>query len=1307
MNSPKKIEKVVKRITAKVNSYPQNALESVASGVVDVLRGEVDRNVEGAMTALRKLEKYQESSTGPSSSVARFRHQLRTSRIGLTAKMTFSKVIPVSLSEAELYLDTALQEASNIEVHRLNIEILRKLDAILASQKEAETFVAHFDCPELPDNVVLDFCSLETQEGRLLRKLLELREKESVHGLSAVGRGTAIHGMGGVGKTTALRAICHREEVKQAFPGGICFLEFGQNAKDSDVQDQLERCIYNSGGTSIVMKMEEQSSLKGAIKQAAMWLCEKEMLFVCDDLWQSAASDFGYLPLLKRLLRDAPRSKLLVSTRDKRIAEEVSMNYETFGILPSHGPSARSLLGQIAFGDEHIEIMNIPDVQGDVGAILKVCAGLQLALCMAGRALKTTIEDSGDIRKGFKVYASQVERDQRPDETERGAQLYNHGLSYIVVASLVQCEQWAEKSLKDVNVQDLFRSLCVLDKQKMMPKSMISILWGLSSRQTDRVVRKFADLGLVVKTADKMPSESSQNETVEDYSVRLHDLILVLCQEVTGEEQEERHGLVIDALKRSKFMWIDEETPTQEEWWRLKNGGYIYGNLSRHMVKCGRRQELANLLADVRWTLRRVEVGGWLALKTDFELLLGGSDNVRFEGIRQVFELLERHWSEFSKDQRWLAYYIGGSLSGEERKKKYSALYIDCMTRYLVRPHLVPRWKFLGAQEVSLLKCIRNGSFVDTDFSRSTDKAVVWTVDQVSVWNMRAQKELCCFDSRSSFVNSQRTCLAISDDGQLVVSGYADGTFQRWDAESGRQVGIGVGAHEGRVTCLAISEDASTIVTGSRDKTLRMWNAKNGDPIGTQMNHEDEVTCVAIWWSGLMIVSGSEDGTVCRWNIETSSMIGKPLQGHKNRISCVSVGETGRMIVSGAKDKTLLRWDIETGKQVGDQMCGHSDGLRCIALSSCGKMIVSGSWDRTVRLWDAVNGQPIGEPFRGHFKSVTSVGFSDESGMIVSASVDGTIRRWRAMSSARIEESTQKCERGVKDIVFSKDGQKVITGFTDGTLLQWDTNSGMTIGKPMKGRLYDAVLIESSDESEMILAVYTTGLYENVLKNEIVQWNSSTCEMVDEPVLFTQQGYLTCAAVSSNGQMIVTGSENGTMQRHCAITGNTIGESMYGHNDTVKCVAFTANDEIIVTASRDGSIIRWSAADGKQMGKPIMCNGVISCISVSCDGTVIMAHTFQDGLCRWDAISGKLLGESSSKKWSAYGIWTNSDCTEIVTWTANETITRWTAVPGGAICETSTLPLSADVAVCAIDMNHGVAAVALWNGAVAVCDIHE
>ncbi len=80
------------------------------------------------------------------------------------------------------------------------------------------------------------------------------------------------------------------------------------DTKDSDIQQQFERCIRNFGGMITLVEIRKQSSLTGVVNQAASWLRKKVILFVCDDLFRSPSCEFGYLPLLKVLLEDAPRS---------------------------------------------------------------------------------------------------------------------------------------------------------------------------------------------------------------------------------------------------------------------------------------------------------------------------------------------------------------------------------------------------------------------------------------------------------------------------------------------------------------------------------------------------------------------------------------------------------------------------------------------------------------------------------------------------------------------------------------------------------------------------------------------------------------------------------------------------------------------------------------------------------------------------------------------------------------------------------------------------------------------------------------
>ncbi len=113
-----------------------------------------------------------------------------------------------------------------------------KLEEIRAAQVEEEKYVPHFENPLLPEEVVLDFSTKETQDCLLILKLLELRDKEMEDGMVAIGRRSAMYGMGGVGKSTTLRAICYEKEVQKAFPDGI----FSWNL------DEMRTTVVSSSG---------------------------------------------------------------------------------------------------------------------------------------------------------------------------------------------------------------------------------------------------------------------------------------------------------------------------------------------------------------------------------------------------------------------------------------------------------------------------------------------------------------------------------------------------------------------------------------------------------------------------------------------------------------------------------------------------------------------------------------------------------------------------------------------------------------------------------------------------------------------------------------------------------------------------------------------------------------------------------------------------------------------------------------------------------------------------------------------------
>ncbi|CAD5913902.1 hypothetical protein [Planktothrix agardhii] len=76
--------------------------------------------------------------------------------------------------------------------------------------------------------------------------------------------------------------------------------------------------------------------------------------------------------------------------------------------------------------------------------------------------------------------------------------------------------------------------------------------------------------------------------------------------------------------------------------------------------------------------------------------------------------------------------------------------------------------------------------------------------------------------------------------------------------------------HSGSVNSVAISPDGQILVSGSDDKTITIWDLSTGQELRTltgHSEHSDEVKSLAISPDGQTLVSGGDDGTIMIWRV--------------------------------------------------------------------------------------------------------------------------------------------------------------------------------------------------------------------------------------------------------------------------------------------------------------------------------------------------------------------------------------------------------------------------------------------------------
>ncbi|KAJ3136158.1 hypothetical protein HK100_002033 [Physocladia obscura] len=407
--------------------------------------------------------------------------------------------------------------------------------------------------------------------------------------------------------------------------------------------------------------------------------------------------------------------------------------------------------------------------------------------------------------------------------------------------------------------------------------------------------------------------------------------------------------------------------------------------------------------------------------------------------------------------------------------------------------------------------------------------------------------------------------VAVSTDGQFVVSGSWDKTVKIWDVHTGAVQKTLLG-HSDEVYAIAISADSQFIASGSSDRTVKLWDVQTGAVQKTLKGHSKAVRAVAISPGGQFIVSGSADTTVRIWDAQTG-VVQKTLTGHTDYVRSVAISANEWFVVSGSSDKTVKIWNVESG-EVLKTLEGHSTFVCSVAISVNEQFIVSGSDDTTVKIWDVETGT-VQNTLVGHSNTVSTVAISADGCFVVSGSWDKTVKIWDVLTGA-VQMTLEANYSIVYSVAVSRDGQFVVSGSDDMTVKIWDTQN--------------AALQNSLDGHNDVVSV---------------------------------------VAISTNEQLVVSGSKDNTL-KIWNVQAGTVEKTLEGHSNAVYCIAISTDNQFIVSGSWDHSVIIWDVPMGKLLKKLIGHRHAVDSVTISADGHFVVSGSWDTTVIIWDVQSGKL-----------------------------------------------------------------------------------
>ena len=269
----------------------------------------------------------------------------------------------------------------------------------------------------------------------------------------------------------------------------------------------------------------------------------------------------------------------------------------------------------------------------------------------------------------------------------------------------------------------------------------------------------------------------------------------------------------------------------------------------------------------------------------------------------------------------------------------------------------------------------------------------------------------------------------------------------------------------------------------------------------------------------------------------------------------VAISQDGRRLVTGSWDQTVRLWDLNTGVQ-RRQYAKLVDSVLAVAISADNRLVAAGTADGVVLIWDLESGEEV-RRLEGHKGSVNAIAFSHDGTCVVTGGNDQTLRIWNLTTNVEVP-----CKGSTRwmSVAYSTDDRFVLAGGRDGTVTLWDIQTGL-LNAEFKGHsaaVHSVAFISSARE---IVSASWDGT--------IRVWNADSLK---EDRRLT--GDSLCLAVSGDGTQIVTGREDGTLQRWDLRKDRPIG-AVVAHQRRVARVLFIGNSKEVLSLGWDNLVRRW------------------------------------------------------------------------------------------------------------------------------------
>jgi WD40 repeat protein len=1115
--------------------------------------------------------------------------------------------------------------------------------------------------PFMVEELPSEFVPRPSEFDRLLSHVLD-REREEPIAIT-----TALRAAGGYGKTVLARALCHHEDVQNAFDDGILWVTLGEDP--GDLTGRVEDLIYVLSGDRPGF-----AHLEPATSVLAEMLADRDILLVIDDLWDIAH--------LKPFIQGGPRCARVITTR---MLDALPPDASRVDVDAMQQSEAVALLG---YGLP-------PGFERDLQQLAGRLGEWPLLLKLANAALRDRVQTSGQSPAAALAYVNRA--------------LDKRGFTFFDARDPVARHQAVARTV-DLSIERLteterarFTELAVFPEDVTIPLTTIQRLWertgGLDDFETEVLCERLHRLSLV------LAFDPTQR------FVRLHDVIRQYLMRQLGEPLVVAvHRQLLDAHRPASGVWADMPQPEP----------YLWDHLAYHLRGAGQDAELVATALDLSYLAAKTLARTALAAERD---LVAVEER---DPANDLLPILRRSFVQAGHILNRCTRREDLEATLQSRLQQLQPLRA-ATTRLAARlavPHLRSVAAFPDLPHSALIRTYSGSGQSLWGCAVSPDGLFIVSTaydGTVSVWDTRTSMERLRLTGHTGWV---RRC-AVSPDASFIVSASYDRRLRVWDAQNGSLVHVLAG-HTDAVTDCAVSPDGTFIVSASLDETVRIWDAATGSlrrTLSAQWGDERSGWIVrrtpwghlAAVWScavspdGARIASASSDQTVKVWDAHTGEEL-RTFTGHTSMVVSCTFSPDGVLLASAGADGTVRLWECGSGA-VRAVFAGHERAVSACAFGPDGSWLVSAA-DRIMKIWDVATALERAS-YSGHTDLINDCAVSPDGSYVVSVSIDGTHRLWET-SKAHTTTAAGGHTGWVNGCAVNDEGLLAASASADNTVRTWTARTGeprsTLVGHTGSVRCCvfgpaNAYLrylpLSRSTRGKGIMQGWSWRRYlvSASTDRSLKVWDLKTGLAV--ATLLGHTDWMNACSVSPDGRLVLSASSDKTFRLWDVGSRWLVGEPsperwrerlrVVAHADSLNACRFDPAGTYFVSASADATLKVWATKtveeaweslplhhrrlterDWNHILTPRVLEGHDASVNdceVAADSSFIVSASSDRTLRVWDAQTGTTRRTLSGHRSQVLGCAISPDGSRIVSTSADSTIRIWSVSRGE--CETT------------------------------------